>query len=259
MSLAVAVSHPVSVAAWGWLTCAVLLACAVAAAVIGHRRLRGEAARLAAWWWALGLLVAAPLSFFALLTTIVVRDTPSWDMSILRTVARHQGHRATVAVISAFGSWEVVSLLLCVTLGLLLGARLNRQAAFVLAATLASMAASGIMKLVVARPRPEVVRQAPGSFSFPSGHTMSATGFAVALAIVFWPTRWRWPALVAAALYAAAIGLSRVYLTVHYPSDVLGGWALSLAVVGLVWLLFWGRLDVPPGMRRPDTALDWRL
>ncbi len=210
-------------------------------------------------WWTLGLLVAAPLALFAVLTAIVVHGTPSWDTSILQAVARHQDHIAAVEVISAFGSWEVVSVLLCVTLGLLLGARLNRQAAFVATATLASMAASGIMKVVVARPRPEVIRRAPGSYSFPSGHTMSATGFAVALAIVFWPTRWRWPVLIAATLYAVGIGLSRVYLTVHYPSDVLGGWALSLAVVGLVWLVFRDRLDVPPRLRRRDTALDWRL
>jgi membrane-associated phospholipid phosphatase len=210
-------------------------------------------------WWTLGLLVAAPLTAFAVLTAIVMRGTPSWDLAILRMVARHQGHRAAVQVVSAFGSWEVVSVLLCLALGLLLGARLNRQAAFVVSATLASMAASGIMKVVVARPRPEVVYQVPGSWSFPSGHTMSATGFAVALVIVFWPTRWRGPVLIAATLYALGIGLSRVYLTVHYPSDVLGGWALSLAVVGLVWLLFGGRFDVPPGLRRRDTALDWRL
>ncbi len=65
---------------------------------------------------------------------------------------------------------------------------------------------------------------------------MSATGFAVALAIVLWPTRWRWPALVAATVYAVGIGLTRVYLGVHYPSDVVAGWALAVAIVGLTWL-----------------------
>jgi undecaprenyl-diphosphatase len=231
------------VAAWGWLIVAALLACAVAAVVIGHRRLRDDPPRLAHWWWTLGLLVAAPLSVFVVVAGIVVRGTPSWDTAILRTVARHQSHVAVVGVVSAFGSVQVVLVLLSVALALLLVARMNRQAAFVAAATLASMAASGIMKVVVARPRPEVVRQTPGSWSFPSGHTMSATGFAVALAIVFWPTRWRWPALAAAVFYAVGIGLSRVYLAVHYPSDVVGGWALSLAVVGLVWLAVWGRLE----------------
>jgi membrane-associated phospholipid phosphatase len=253
------VSHPLSVAAWGWLICAALLSCAVAAVVIGHRRLREDPARLPRWWGALGLLVATPLAIFVVLAGIVVRGTPAWDTTILHMVARHQGHLAVVRVVSTFGSVQVVCVLLALTLGLLLGARLNRQATFVAAATLASMAASGIMKVVIARPRPEVVRQAPGSWSFPSGHTMSATGFAVALAIVLWPTRWRWPALAVAVFYAVGIGLSRVYLAVHYPSDVVGGWALSLAVVGLVWLLFWDRLDVPPGLRRRDTTLDWRL
>jgi membrane-associated phospholipid phosphatase len=231
------------VAAWGWLICAALLTCAVAAVVIGHRRLREDPSRLPRWWWALGLFVAAPLTVFVVVTGIVVRGTPAWDTTILHTVARHQGHLAVVRVVSACGSVQVVLVLLGVTVALLLGARLNRQAAFVAAATLASMTASGIMKVVVARPRPEVVRQAPGSWSFPSGHTMSATGFAVALAIVLWPTRWRWPALVAAVFYAVGIGLSRVYLAVHYPSDVVGGWALSLAVVGLVWLVVWERLE----------------
>jgi membrane-associated phospholipid phosphatase len=82
---------------------------------------------------------------------------------------------------------------------------------------------------------------------------MSATGFAVALAIVLWPTRWRWPALIVALVYAVGIGLSRVYLAVHYPSDVAGGWALSLAVVGLVWLVVWERLGTPPRARHEDV------
>ena len=49
----------------------------------------------------------------------------------------------------------------------------------------------------------------PGSLSFPTGHKISATGFAAALVIVFWPTRWRRPALAAATVYAAGIGLTR--------------------------------------------------
>ena len=98
------------------------------------------------------------------------------------------------------------------------------------------MAASGLVKLAFGRTRPEVFAQTPGNWSFPSGHTMSATGFAVALAIVLWPTRWRWPALVVATVYAAGIGLTRVYLGVHYPSDVVAAWALAVAIVALTWL-----------------------
>jgi undecaprenyl-diphosphatase len=50
------------------------------------------------------------------------------------------------------------------------------------------------------------------------------------------------PATIAAVLYAAFIGVSRVYLGVHYPSDVVAGWALSLVVVGAAWLVFWEQL-----------------
>jgi undecaprenyl-diphosphatase len=69
------------------------------------------------------------------------------------------------------------------------------------------------------------------NFSFPSGHATSSMAFAAAVAVVAWPTRLRVPALVAAAVLVAGVGLSRVAFAVHYPTDVLGGWLLSLAVV----------------------------
>jgi len=59
-------------------------------------------------------------------------------------------------------------------------------------------------------------------------------GLLAARVALAWSTRWRWPALIAGVLAIAAIGLSRLYLGVHYPSDVLGAWAAALAwVVGL--------------------------
>ena len=117
-------------AAWGWLTCAVLLAWGRQPdrAPPPARRKRPGLPRGGGRWacWSRRRSRSSRCS------------PPSWCAArphgtcrSCSTVARHQGHRATVQVISAFGSWEVVILLLCVTLGLLLGARLNRQAAFV--------------------------------------------------------------------------------------------------------------------------------
>ena len=194
----------------------------------------------------LGLLVVVPAAVFAVVAGLVTaQGLPAGDATILRLMARHQQHtaRAIAGTVTATGSVWAVLVLLLAALAVLLIARLYRQAAFVAAATLLAMAASGIMKLVFARARPDVIAQVPGGWSFPSGHTMSATGFAMALVIVFWPTRWRRPALVAATVYAVGIGLTRLYLGVHYPSDVVAGWALSVTVVGVTWLALWDRLD----------------
>ena len=59
---------------------------------------------------------------------------------------------------------------------------------------------------------------------------MSATAFAAALIFIAWPTRWRTPVLVAALVYAAAMGITRYLLCVHWPSDVAGGWLMGAAL-----------------------------
>lgn len=96
------------------------------------------------------------------------------------------------------------------------------------------------------------------SRSFPSGHATSSMAFVAAAATLAWPTRRRWPAIGLGAAFTALVGLSRVALAVHYPSDVLGGWALSVACVALVWLavraLLGPRRPPPPGVA--ETAAE---
>ena len=161
--------------------------------------------------------MVAPLAAFAVVAALVVvaRGTPALDLSLLRSAARHQNAAAIdlAQTITSFGAVLVVLAMLACWRPACCGARGRAgSAAFVVVATLLAMTASGLMKLAFARPRPEVFRQTPGSCSFPSGHTASATGFAVALVIALWGTRWRVPALVAGALYAVGMGLTRVYL-----------------------------------------------
>ena len=87
-----------------------------------------------------------------------------------------------------------------------------------------------LLKPLVARPRPfalepgiQLLIAPPGDFSFPSGHT--AAGFAAVSALYFGKSRLWLPALAAAVL----IAFSRLYLYVHYPSDVLAGAVLGVA------------------------------
>ncbi len=98
------------------------------------------------------------------------------------------------------------------------------------------------LKPLFARTRPEAFfGPLPDSYSFPSGHALSATCFFGALTVIVW-TRIADPCARAAFLFGAVvvtlgIGWSRLYLGVHYLSDVVGGYVIGAAWVGVVALL----------------------
>lgn len=109
-----------------------------------------------------------------------------------------------------------------------------REAYWVLGSQIAP-AANSLLKLLIQRPRPspELVRLygTPDSPSFPSGHVVQFTallGFVMFVVYVHAPaSRWRTIALVCLGLLVVWVGLSRVYLGEHWPSDVLGGYATA--------------------------------
>lgn len=84
-------------------------------------------------------------------------------------------------------------------------------------------------KQIFARERPALWDSiAPeDTFSFPSGHAMGSMTLAWVALLLAWRTPWRWSVVIAAAAFTALVGLSRVYLGVHYPSDILAGWTAA--------------------------------
>ena len=66
---------------------------------------------------------------------------------------------------------------------------------------------------------------------------MGSMTLACVLVLLAWPTRWRWPLLVVMSLFVALVGVSRIYLGVHYPSDILAGWSAALTWTVAIYLL----------------------
>ena len=138
--------------------------------------------------------------------------------------------------ITALGGVTVLALLVTLVVIYLALRRKFRTAAFVAVSILGGWALSSALKLGIARPRPEVVQHLVEvtDMSFPSGHAMlSAITYltlgAMLSRIENQPTL-RYYFLLVAVFLTFIIGLSRIYLGVHYPTDVLGGWA-----AGTVW------------------------
>lgn len=103
----------------------------------------------------------------------------------------------------------------------------------VLLATVGAIIIQNADKALVHRPRPPVphLEQVSGA-SFPSGHATESAAFLLMLAVALAPGRRA--ALALAALVAVAVGASRVYLGVHYPTDVAAGWLLGAAWTAVI-------------------------
>lgn len=100
------------------------------------------------------------------------------------------------------------------------------RAGLLVGVVLAGAALNSAVKLVFTRVRPGLLPHLDrvDTFSFPSGHAANSMTLALALALLVAPARWRGPALAAAATVALLIGLSRIALAVHWPTDVAAGW-----------------------------------
>lgn len=163
----------------------------------------------------------------------------TWDEPMQRFVegSRTDGLTSFFLTVSALGSTKAV-LSLGVTSAALVWQRCRAAALTIVVAMLARPLVEFVLKALVARDRPDFDRLVPGNGpSFPSGHPMAAIAFWGLLPIVvglFTHKRavW-WASVVVSVVAVALIGASRVYLGVHWISDVVGG-----LVAGAFFLLF---------------------
>lgn len=178
-----------------------------------------------------------------------------FDEPILRFAHElaHDGFDRVFLLFSQLGyHYGVVPFDIVLVLALALRRRL-REGLFAGLAIVGSALLNLATKQVFARARPSLWESiAPEStYSFPSGHAMGSMTVAAVLVLLAWYTRWRWWVAVPATAFVAMVGLSRVYLGVHYPSDILAGWAAALAWTVAAYALVFNRLrpwraGIPP-------------
>ena len=128
---------------------------------------------------------------------------------------------------------------LLITLGLAVwGSRL--QAWFFGLSVAGAMGLNLLVKLLFARPRPTLWLSIKPAyyFSFPSGHAMGAAAVVTAVGFLVWQHRGQGLSWTLGLLFVLGVGWSRVYLGVHYPSDVLAGWTGSMGWVAALHVLF---------------------
>jgi undecaprenyl-diphosphatase len=190
-----------------------------------------------------GLIIAVigTALFVALASYVRSGSTQAFDESVIRWLGAHHTRSLDVAMveITALGTGIVVMMVVAVAALFLVLAEYKYSAMLLLASTLGGLVLNAVLKLGFNRPRPSILVPVVHavSSSFPSGHAMSAAIVYTTVAYLaarLLKRRWaRWLVMTAAFIVIALISLSRMYLGVHYPSDVLAG-----IVVGLAWAAF---------------------
>ena len=222
---------------------------------------RFSAAFLRRHGWRLLFLFAALLlplwGFIEIADEVHEAETFAFDEPVLlfaHDMAR-AGFDRIFLFFSAIGyEYGVVPFDVLLVLGLAIRRRF-REGLFAAVALGGSALLNLATKQFFARERPSLWESiAPeNTFSFPSGHAMGSATLACVLILLAWRTRWRWPTVVAMLLFVAMVGLSRIYLGVHYPSDILAGWLAATAwAMGCYTVVFNGHLrpwrtQVPAG------------
>jgi undecaprenyl-diphosphatase len=149
----------------------------------------------------------------------------------------------TVAEITTLGGYPVLIVLTVSILGFLLVAGRFGPALFVALSVTLGTLVGHLLKLAYERPRPDIVDHlvTTHTASFPSGHaTMSAVVYLTLAALIMRMLESWWLrayVLGVAVVLTVMVGMSRIYLGVHWPSDVLAGWALGAAWASLAWLV----------------------
>jgi membrane-associated phospholipid phosphatase len=183
----------------------------------------------------IGLILLIAFFVFAdLAEDVWLNEGFSWDAPLilaLHATSRPWLDTLFMVITQTAGVWIVVPLLM--TAVTLWQQRKIELAVLFLLSFAGAAGLNALLKLLFARPRPQLFPPlvTEHSFSFPSGHTMSAGAFYGLLAILLWHNQ-RYIKAILAGFWILLVGTSRIYLGAHYPSDVLAS-----LTAGTIWLI----------------------
>ncbi len=190
------------------------------------------------WTW-VGIICA--IAFVLLAVEVNEREAIGFDNPVIAFVKGLPVPTDVWLAITAAGGIILVPIGIGVVVALLLLGRVRTAVIYGIALAGASLW-THVVKVSIGRLRPPegALVPAPG-FSFPSGHALNSTVTYGLIALLVWrsdlPTWVRRLTAIALAVLVILIGLSRIALGVHYPSDVVGGWLGGLAIVAAVAVL----------------------
>ncbi len=234
------------------------------------RAFAGAARREVGATAALAVLAAGVWAFLGVAEEMAEGEVHGFDLAVLQ--ALREGGRPddalgpwwleTIATdLTALGSTSLLTLILLLVCGLFLMLRRPGAAAMLLLAAGGGLLISQGLKAVFGRERPPIDYHAVESLnaSFPSGHAMLSAVVFLTLGTVgarlFKRRREKAYVMGASVLIALLVGLTRIYLGVHWTSDVVAGWCVGAAWAMACWLIAWAwqRLYRPSATEPPKA------
>ena len=215
------------------------------------RRLEGRLTLAAAVWLAIGLATSTFVvwAFAELADEVVEGESRRIDRAALLWIHAHSPGwlEGPMRLVTALGYYQVVLPLLAAAVLAFYVKGWRLSATLLVVSTAGGSLLTAVLKAVFGRARPELFDSGytASFYSFPSGHATVAVGFYGALTLILayrLSGIARWAVAVCGVLLVLLIGFSRLYLGVHYPTDVLAGylaaplWVIFVGIVYVAWL-----------------------
>jgi undecaprenyl-diphosphatase len=198
------------------------------------------------------ILLGATLLLVNLAGEVLEGDTLEFDKRLLSSLRRTDNPAQPIGPrwleqaaidLTALGGPTVLGLTVLAVVGFLVLHGMHRNAAFVFLASAGGWLLNDVLKELFARPRPQVVPHLREvmTLSFPSGHALTSAAVFLTLGALLMRVAEsrlaKFYCMFVATLATLLVGATRVYLGVHYPTDVLAGWLIGVSWALFCWLL----------------------